>query len=576
MADKKVLVYDTTFNVPDEATSADRMVFPGGAKVEGAPLEMSSQKVTGMADGTVGTDGVNKSQLDNAIISGGTIKEALLTTDQLDDTDGINAAEMFFFDSIPTAGDIVILKNATTTLTMTAVANQGAEAAETDFSIETDAATAMARLVLRANAAVANDQWDLAVHDDHEDVNALVIVAIEKASAAGLSASRIYGTWTTQADFQVVEFQDATGVTKYEEESATTASTTDPTAPVGRFGLRREKAALTDGEIHFILDVDQQWAWDGDGQTWQQLSGAGSIPDATAASGGGIKGKVTFDSDLGMAVAAGVASLNITADKGLHFSGGALEIEIANANELSADANGLAVEGVPSAFKIGGTTVSANVSAVNLNTLTAGVASDADALHTHDGLSATGHTHTHASTTGQGTDDHHAQSHTVASHSDTTATGAELNTLTGGSASNADSLHTHVAIEVDGAKKIENSHTTSAAVAVGDPVYPSGNDTVAPADAADVATNKAHVIGVARTADAVGGATVEVVGHGKSAAGVISGATAGNDYFLDQPNGLRADGPSGSGRRRLIRCGFALNATDLYVLVNDLGIRTIP
>ena len=36
---------------------------------------------------------------------------------------------------------------------------------------------------------------------------------------------------------------------------------------------------------------------------------------------------------------------------------------------------------------------------------------------------------------------HHAESHTVASHSDTSATGAELNTLTDGS--NADSLHVH-------------------------------------------------------------------------------------------------------------------------------------
>jgi len=38
-------------------------------------------------------------------------------------------------------------------------------------------------------------------------------------------------------------------------------------------------------------------------------------------------------------------------------------------------------------------------------------------------------------------DAHHAESHTIASHSDTTATGAELETLTDGS--NADSLHVH-------------------------------------------------------------------------------------------------------------------------------------
>jgi hypothetical protein len=39
------------------------------------------------------------------------------------------------------------------------------------------------------------------------------------------------------------------------------------------------------------------------------------------------------------------------------------------------------------------------------------------------------------------TDAHHAQSHTVASHSDTSGTGSELNTLTDGS--NADALHAH-------------------------------------------------------------------------------------------------------------------------------------
>ena len=51
------------------------------------------------------------------------------------------------------------------------------------------------------------------------------------------------------------------------------------------------------------------------------------------------------------------------------------------------------------------------------------------------------HAHAHADTTGQTTDDHHSESHTVVSHSDTTATGAELETLTDGS--DGDSLHTH-------------------------------------------------------------------------------------------------------------------------------------
>ncbi len=43
----------------------------------------------------------------------------------------------------------------------------------------------------------------------------------------------------------------------------------------------------------------------------------------------------------------------------------------------------------------------------------------------------------------------HAESHTIVSHSDTTATGAELNTLTDGATSNADLLHGHDADNID-------------------------------------------------------------------------------------------------------------------------------
>ena len=71
-----------------------------------------------------------------------------------------------------------------------------------------------------------------------------------------------------------------------------------------------------------------------------------------------------------------------------------------------------------------------------LNTLTDG--SNADALHTHTGGGAI----SHASTTGQTADDHHTELHSIASHNDTTATGTELNTLTDGSSANG--LHNHL------------------------------------------------------------------------------------------------------------------------------------
>ena len=57
----------------------------------------------------------------------------------------------------------------------------------------------------------------------------------------------------------------------------------------------------------------------------------------------------------------------------------------------------------------------------------------------------------HADLANVTTDQHHAQAHTVASHSDTTATGAETETLTDGS--DADALHDHaVFVKLDGTR----------------------------------------------------------------------------------------------------------------------------
>jgi hypothetical protein len=58
-------------------------------------------------------------------------------------------------------------------------------------------------------------------------------------------------------------------------------------------------------------------------------------------------------------------------------------------DRLSKSASGLDVTGVPSLFKIGGSAVRANVTATNLNTLTAGPSSNADANHGHAALRTT-------------------------------------------------------------------------------------------------------------------------------------------------------------------------------------------
>lgn len=587
----------------EEMAAADSLQL-GGLTLSG-DIAMGTNKITGIGDGSAAQDAVSKSQLDSAVISGGTVKEALLHDAQLDDTDGINAAMALYFANQPTAGDTVVIKNGTLTRQYDFVANQGAEAAATDVSIETDAATAMARLILRANADAGNTQWDLVYSTDLDAINSGgVIVVYEKASAAGASASRIYANtaWTTQADFQVVEF--ASGTTPdvaldYTSKVSTTAGTTDP--GYGRFGLRRQQSALIDGEIHLTLNTGEQWSWDDSGNTWQQMTGPGAIPDATSGSGGGVKGIVTFDSDKGLVVAAGVAAVVVEAAGAIEFGGaGGLQVNIEAANPslqisgnelgvkidanaglqkgaaglgikiddtpdtLDVDSDGLKVVGLPSLFKINDSAVSANVDAAALGVLTAGAASDADGEHTHDGKSDTGHTHTHASTTGQTVNDHHNQVHAIdgADHSLAGATPGEVLTVL---------TATTFAFSSPGAAtkapKVEADYVAAGAISNGDPVYISASDSkVSEALAND--DSKARIIGIARGAisDTASG---PITSHGPCTAVLGGGGSAGTAYYLQAAGGM-GTGLPGAGYR-VIQVGIAMNINDLFVRIVDYG-----
>jgi hypothetical protein len=159
----------------------------------------------------------------------------------------------------------------------------------------------------------------------------------------------------------------------------------------------------------------------------------------------------------------------------------------------------------------------------------------------------------------------------TATHSATPGTGsvtaANLDTLTAGSSSNADSLHTHSLPTVPYAGRVEGQYAVAEAIAGGDPVYPSAtNDRVGKGDAASDA--KSRILGVARTGQAVVGSSAPIVSVG-TAASVLTGATAGTAYYLQAGGGLGTSVP-GAGRR-VIRVGFAINATDLFVQIADYG-----
>lgn len=532
----------------------------------GTGINMNSKKITSIADGTNPADGVNLAQVEALVATGNIFKEPVHAENQLIDgaNGGIAAMEILFFANQPAVGDDITLTNGTLTRTYDFVANIAGESVATDVSIETDAATAMQRLITRVNADVANTAWDLYYHAAGENGPEVHVIE-SKTPVDALSTSRIYGTFTTQADLQVVEFSDGSDAISYNEGVAAAASTTDPAG--GRFGFSRAEATLVDGEVHLALDLNAQFSWEDSAQVWNQISGVGAIPDATSGSGGGIKGVATFDEDKGLQViSGGIAEVRLESAKGIQFeSGGGLGVKIDDTPDtLDVDSDGLKVVGVPSLFKVNGTAVGANVTATNLDTLVAGVSSDADALHTHNGLSSVGHTHSHASTTGQTANDHHNQSHvlTGGDHTESGLTTGHILTATG-----ATTFGWVAPGAAAKAPKVSAPYTTATdATANGDPVYINGANTFGKGRA-DTDT-KSRIEGVIQTGGGAAPATVEVVSAGPCL-GVLVGATANTPYYLQATGGIGTSLP-GAGMR-VICVGYALNATDLFVRITDYG-----
>ena len=119
------------------------------------------------------------------------------------------------------------------------------------------------------------------------------------------------------------------------------------------------------------------------------------------------------------------------------------------------------------------------------------------------------------------------------------------------------------------APKTEDNYIANEAIAVGDPVaWAAGvNDKLAKGRADTDA--KSRIVGIARTAATATDETLAIVSEGP-ATGVLSGATAGDPYYLQDTGGVGTFAAITAGKR-VIRLGFAKNATDLFVDIMDLG-----
>ena len=523
MAERKLIVLDADGQPEQHDIAADTFTMFGLTMA--GNIAMGANKITGLLAGTAATDAVNIAQLDSAVINGGTVKELLLHESQLSNPDGFYSAMASFFAAQPVATDTIILTDGTTTRTYTFVANIGAESVATDVSIETDAATAMARFALRVTADIANSPANVFFTTELDDINAVgVLAVIEKVTAVGDSLLRMYGTWGTQASFQVVEYSDGTTVDNdYQSSAATTASTTDPAG--GRSGVNNTQGELLDGEIHMIRNNDSQYSWDDADNLWQVMSGAASVPDATSGSGGAIKGKVTFDSDKGTLVVAGVMEVTLAASAGLKFSGGAIAVE-------------------PSDFA--GTGLEDDGSDnLRLSTQGNGISGGGGTTLSVDPDSETGG---------------NIEPVTVGAN----GVGVDINSIAGAGLAADGSAN----LDVVYSPSNQSPYTTDGTgVTKGDLVYASANDVVTEVDA-DTATAK-DAFGLAVTTVGAS-AAVQIITEGVLSGVTVAGSPAfGALVYAASGGGLTTTKPAGN--VYLVQAGFMKNATDLQVKVEYLG-----
>jgi len=284
-------------------------------------------------------------------------------------------------------------------------------------------------------------------------------------------------------------------------------------------------AVLINGEN----GVDENTAWTYDTDTWVQFSGAGQI---NAGAGLDKSGNTIFvGNGDGIKVNADSIEVEVSAtNPGLEFEGTSpnktLAVQVSSTGGLQKTASGVEV-------KLDDTPDTLDVDA--------------------DGLKVVGLPSLF-------------KINDVAVGSDVTA--ANLDTLTDGS--NADALHTHTIAAVDEAKRVEDTHTNNVAVSTGQVVRWSGtNNEITPA--ANNSAPNARAVGVARQGGGGSPATSEIVKHGVCA-GVLSSATVNTPYFLGSAGALVTWG-SIPLPGRIIRVGYAINATDLDVQIMDLGWR---
>ena len=558
----------------DAASYGQSGLVLSGLSITTTALDMNSQQITNVADGTVSHHAVNLAQLEQAVITGGTIKELLIHEAQLINAEGVLGASTLTMAAQPVSGDTIVVTNGTVTRTYGAVAG-----GDIQYAIGATVADTMANLVA-VIVADGTAVWSAEFTTDLDSIDTDgVIVIVEDDNDA--AASEIYGVWATPASIQYVDY---TGETEYTKKTLVALPAAAPGAT--NFGIRRTQADLTPGELHYVENNDVIYGWDDDLNQWNQMSGSASLPDATAASGGGIKGKITVDSDYGLNVTTGILKIDVASNRGVGFDGsGDLEVKENTAAGIEITASGLGIDlaaATPALSFDGSGDLQVDVdTTAGIEKTATGIAIDLASSTPGLGFDGSGDLEVTVVATGgiekaagglqikiddtPDTLDVDADGLKVVgvpalfkvagTAVSANVTAPNLDTLTGGGVT---TLHSHAGS--DESTRIENAFTAGENVTIGDPVYfDATNNQVAKADAGD--DTKYETIGVAK-ATITSGNPVEIISLGP--ADVLTGATAGARYYLADTGGLTTTIPSGA--KWVVVVGFAVDADTLFVM----------
>ena len=124
--------------------------------------------------------------------------------------------------------------------------------------------------------------------------------------------------------------------------------------------------------------------------SWTQFTGAGEITPSSGLTKSGNTMSVSLASPSALQFTSGKLDTYLNPTGSIAKDTNGLRLSIVNYNTatatLSSTANGVAVLGLPNLFTVNGAATTANVSANNLSSLTAGNATLADSLHSHQSV----------------------------------------------------------------------------------------------------------------------------------------------------------------------------------------------